>query len=213
MWRSATCALGVVAHILTIQPQTLAGQFDGVVVTELAELSDGRRMHEADVVYPLAILDQVGWDRPDVERAIRQVEDIFGQCGITVTAGAIYRLQAPEAFRVLDESMQPDLLAGLPPDRPVVLLVDRTTDNDVAYSYLESAPVPSRGSAWITRRSRDVCLGVLMAHELGHILLDAARHSSDPGNLMSHTCSFSNVSGSGISAHLSAAQCKRLRER
>lgn len=165
------------------------------------------------MVYPLAVLEGAGWEWPQIELAVRQVEEIFGQCGVTVTAETVYMVSAPEDFLELDEPMQARLLAAIPETRPAALLVGRTTDQDTAYSYLASAPVASRATGWVTRAARPACLGVLLAHELGHILLDTARHSTDPDNLMSHTCTISNVRGSAAGARLSAAQCRKLRER
>ncbi|MDZ7839924.1 MAG: hypothetical protein U5R46_03755 [Gammaproteobacteria bacterium] len=182
-------------------------------MSAVIEHAPARELEKADVVYPLAVLEGAGWEWPGIERAVRQVEEIFGQCGVAVTVGHIYLLSAPDDFLELDESMQSRLLDRLPESRPAALLVGRTTDQDTAYSYLVSAPVPSRGTAWVTRASRPVCLGVLLAHELGHILLNTARHNRDPENLMSYTCTISNIQRSAIGARLSASQCRQLRER
>lgn len=212
MWRNAGYVVGLAVNALVMSQQTVAGPERDVAVVEVVERTTGDRFEKGDVIYPLAVLDGAGWEWAHLERAIQEVEAIFAQCGVVVTAGTVYRLEVPDDFRELDESEQARLLAALPTSRPVVLLVDRTTDHDVAYSYLKSAPVASRGTAWVTRNSEPACLAALLAHELGHILLNTARHSDDPDNLMSHTCTSFNVAEWRIGTGLSAAQCKQLRE-
>lgn len=213
MWPDTGYAAGLAALVLALLQPAAAEPARDVAVVEVREGTGSYRLEEADIVYPLAVLDSAGWDAGQVKRAIREVEGIFGQCGIIVAAGSVYRLEVPREFRELDESMQARLLAELPPTRPIALLVDRTAGRDIAYSYLMSAPTKSRGTAWVTRNSHPACLGPLLAHELGHILLDSERHSGDRDNLMFHTCSVSNVAGSRPGTGLTDAQCKVLRAR
>lgn len=213
MWPDARYAAGLAVLALTLLQPAAAGPASDVAVVEVRDDTGGHRLEEADVVYPLAVLDSAGWDAREVESTIREVERIFAQCGIAVIAGSVHRLEAPRAFRTLDESMQARLLAELPPTRPMALLVDRTADRDIAYSYLMSAPVESRGTAWVTRDSRPACHGPLLAHELGHILLDSERHSDDRDNLMFHTCSVSNVADFRPGTGLTETQCEALRAR
>jgi hypothetical protein len=213
MRHDTVCAFSLAVCALVTLQQAVADVGDDVTVMEVIEPTSGHRLKEADVVYPLAVLRTAGWEPARVEQAIQQVEDIFDQCGITVTAGSVYWLEAPVEFRELDESMQSRLLSELPSTRPVAVLVDRTADRDVAYSYLRSAPLASRGTAWITRHSHPRCLGTLLAHELAHILLDSDRHSGDRGNLMFHTCTISNIAGSGPGTDLTDSQCNSIRTR
>lgn len=212
MRRSAGYLVGLAVYALVV-PQMAADPEREITVAEVVERTTGHGLDKEDVIYAMAVLDDAGWGRAQVERAIKQVEEIFAQCGVFVTASTVYRLEAPEGFHDLDESEQARLLAALPPTRPVAMLVDRTTERDVAYSYLISAPVASRGTAWVTRNSHPACLAALLAHELGHVLLSTARHSDDPDNLMYHTCTSSNVAGSRTGTGLSTAQCEQLRER
>jgi len=169
------------------------------------------RRENNTIVYDLAVAQGAGWRKHRVAQAIDRAEAIFEQCGVRVAAESVHWLEIPVDLHVLEESAQRRLLAVLPQRRPMALLVNRTTEGDSAYSYLASAPVASRGTAWLTRNSHPVCVGALLAHELGHILLDTARHSSDPGNLMSHTCTVSNVAGSRPGTELTRSQCDTLR--
>lgn len=211
MWRRTGRAVGWALLAVFMLPAT-AGPDYGTEDVEVIELTTrpGQR-DDAAITYPLAVLDSAGWGRDRILRAVHEVEDIFGQCGVVVTAEPVYRLKAPSRYRKLDPFMQARILSRLPSTRPIALLVDQTTDRDVAYSYLDSAPTASRGSAWVTRNGHPACTGVLLAHELGHILLNSARHSDDPDNLMSHTCTVSNVAGFRPVARLSGSQCDQLR--
>lgn len=162
------------------------------------------------VRYEVAVLEEAGWRLDEIERAIQASESIYAQCGVTLHAVAIHRLRAPPAYQLLEEEDQARLLSGLAAGRPLVLFVNRTAAGDTAYSYRRSAPVAERGTAWITRTAAPSCVGVLLAHELGHILLDTARHSRQADNLMSYTCTHNNLAGAAPAARLSKAQCRRL---
>lgn len=211
MWRNAGRAVGWTFLAVFMLPAT-AGPDYGTDDVEVIERTNGSgQRDDAAITYSLAVLDSAGWDRGRILRTVHEVEDIFGQCNVVVTAEAVYRLKAAGRYRDLDYSMQARILSKLPSTRPIALLVDQTTDRDVAYSYLDSAPTASRGSAWVTRNGHPACTGVLLAHELGHILLNTARHSDDPDNLMSHTCTVSNVAGFRPAARLTGSQCEKLR--
>lgn len=58
-------------------------------------------------------------------------------------------------------------------------------------------------SIWVTRATGD--LGIAIAHELAHVLMDSGAHSNEPGNLMREETS-------PASKLLSATQCAQLRE-
>lgn len=207
--RAAICLAVLLPGVLFTAPAMPA---DEVKVAEVVEYGT-ERAGDDTILYALAVLNGAGWEKSRVNEAIRRVEAVFSRCGVTVTAGTVYRLDAPPGFLDLEEPMQSSLLAALPAPRPIALLVDQTTDGDVAYSYLSSAPVASRGTAWVTRNSRPACLPTLLAHELGHILLDTPRHVDDPNNLMSHTCTVSNLAGDRPGTHLNESQCEAIRKR
>jgi hypothetical protein len=58
-------------------------------------------------------------------------------------------------------------------------------------------------TVWMTAAARDP--GVVLAHELAHVLMDSGEHSEEAGNLMRGETSARNTS-------LSARQCARLRD-
>jgi len=206
--RSGVCLVRLVLGLFLGSP---AGGAE-VDIRDMQERAGPQPDRDSAIVYTLVVLQGAGWDSDQVTRAVRQVEAIFDQCGVSVVAAPVYRLSVPEEYQRLSEAMQPRLLSALPRNRPAVLLVNHTRAGDTAYAYLESSPVASRGTAWITRASHPACLGTLLAHELGHILLRSGAHHSAPGNLMSHTCSYSNVAGFRAGTSLARAQCARLRQ-
>lgn len=181
---------------------------------EVLELDRGEPMPAgaAGAGYQAAVLSGAGWERVDVERAMADTAAIFAACGVVIRASVVYWLKAPAGFQELDETEQAGLLAPLGDRRPAVMFVNRTTDRDIAYSYLNESPVVSRGTAWITREGNPSCAGPLLAHELGHILLSSSRHSDNPENLMSYGCVSTNITGSRPNTALTDSQCKRLRE-
>lgn len=211
MWRSAGRGVGWAVLAVFMLPATAGPDYGSEDLEVIERTTVPRQRDDAAITYPLVVLDSAGWDRDHIARAVQEVEDIFGQCGVVVTAEPVYRLKAASRYRELDPSMQAGILSKLPSTRPIALLVDQTIDRDIAYSYLDSAPTASRGSAWVTRNGHSACTGVLLAHELGHILLNTARHSDDPDNLMSRTCTVSNVAGFRPAARLTGSQCEKLR--
>lgn len=58
-------------------------------------------------------------------------------------------------------------------------------------------------TVWVTRATRD--LGIALAHELAHVLMDRGDHIEEPGNLMRADTSPENT-------RLSADQCAQLRD-
>lgn len=190
----------------------LASPDDEITIVKTFDGASAAHVDGADVVYRVAMLAGVGWRGTDIAKITRDVEEIFDQCRITVAAGEMHWLETGAEFHILDEALESRLLGMLPPDRPIVLLVDRTTNQDLAYAYVRTAPPERRDTAWITQTVPDACLAPLMAHELGHILLDSTDHSDDPGNLMHHSCTVSNISGARAGTLLTEAQCERIRE-
>ena len=92
--------------------------------------------------------------------------------------------------------------------RPAIYLV-RDTLNRPAFDAEAIGRGNSRtrpelaDTVWITAAARDA--GIVLAHELAHVLMDNGEHSDEPGNLMR------DQTTAGSTA-LSAAQCARLRD-
>ena len=99
-------------------------------------------------------------------------------------------------------------MALAPPTRPAVFLVDDTLER-VAFE----AEAIGRGNVgrrralldtvWITR---DADLGLVLAHELVHLLADSGAHADDARNLM-------HVDTRRTQGLLEEAQCRRIEQR
>ena len=57
-------------------------------------------------------------------------------------------------------------------------------------------------TVWIARGTRD--LGLVVAHELAHVLMNSGAHDNTPGNLMAESTAPDNT-------RLTAAQCAQIR--
>lgn len=182
---------------------------DGINITKIIALEADSNNHRV-VYYDIAVLNNAGWQQIDIERAITKSKAIYAQCNVHLEAQSIRWLDTPQIYLNLNESNQADIIEQLPASRPLVVFIQQTTDGDNAYSYLLSAPLSSQGSAWITRKSSDECTGVLMAHELGHILLDTDSHAADIDNLMAYSCTHSNIQGAKPNTDLTPEQCAKL---
>lgn len=180
---------------------------------EILKLDRRPPAEAAGVGYQVVVLAGAGWRDSDIEEAVGEASAVFASCDVAVHATAVYWVKAPAGYQELDEREQAGLLAPLGGRRPVALFVNRTTERDIAYSYLNTAPVASRGTAWITRDSAPSCVGPLLAHELGHILLNSGRHVDDQRNLMSYNCVTMNITGFRLNTELTEGQCKRLQAR
>jgi len=99
------------------------------------------------------------------------------------------------------------LVQRLDPSRPAVFFVEETLREPAfeaeAFGQANTRRTPwMRDTVWITRAAKDV--GVVLAHELFHVLADLGRHETDPGNLMNERVGRGNT-------RLRDWQCERLR--
>lgn len=165
--------------------------------------------------YTAYIFEDSGWSDQDVLNAINQTGEVYlDQCNTEVKAKSIKRIRVPQRFHILDEQEQASLLNELQLSPPLVFFINRSIDNYQAFSYLIDAPTPSRGTSWLTRAINPGCYGRTLAHELGHILLHASKHSNDETNLMSFKCTSSNFNQSNRvpNSKLTDTQCDQLKK-
>ncbi|MCY4467471.1 MAG: hypothetical protein OXC08_02030, partial [Thiotrichales bacterium] len=92
--------------------------------------------------------------------------------------------------------------------RPAVFFVEESLREPAfeaeAFGQGNTRRMPAlRDTVWITRAAGDV--GIVLAHELFHVLADLGRHETDPGNLM-------NERVGGDNTELHDWQCERLRK-
>jgi hypothetical protein len=99
-------------------------------------------------------------------------------------------------------------LARLHPVRkPAIYLVLDMQDGVYDAEAIGRENSPTRpeiaDTVWIRAAARDP--GIVLAHELAHVLMDSGEHSDEPGNLM-------HDQTSGANTKLSVTQCTRMRE-
>jgi hypothetical protein len=156
----------------------------------------------------LAKLEDTGWEGDRILDAAREAGSILAQCGIALESAELVQVRAPERHRDFLTPVSRELARAVPLPRPVIWFV-RDTRQRPAFDAEAIGRGNSRtrpelaDSVWVTRATRD--LGIALAHELAHVLMDSGEHSSEPGNLMRAETSPANTA-------LTAGQCERLRD-
>lgn len=149
-----------------------------------------------------------GWTRERVLEALREAAAILGQCGISLAGAEWLTLSAPPGYLDFSTPVARELARRYPVARPAIYLV-RDTRSRPAFDAEAIGRGNSRtrpeiaDTVWITAATRDA--GIVLAHELMHVLMDSGEHSDEPGNLMRDQTAAGNKM-------LSAAQCEHLRE-
>lgn len=156
----------------------------------------------------LAAQEDAGWEDDRILGAVRVAGSILAQCGIALESAELVRIRAPERYRDFSTSVSRELARAVPLPRPAVWFVrdsrQRPAFDAEAIGRGNSRTRPELAdSVWVTRATRD--LGIAVAHELAHVLMDSGAHSDEPGNLMRAETSPANTT-------LTAGQCRRLRD-
>ncbi len=146
------------------------------------------------------------WDPEDILPAVRQSARILAQCGVALERAELVQIAAPERYRDFFTPTSRKLARSLSLGKPTVYFVAGTRQRPVfdaeAIGRGNSRSRPELAdTVWITRGTRD--LGIVLAHELAHVLMDSSEHSEEPGNLMRDETAPENT-------RLSDAQCARL---
>ena len=156
----------------------------------------------------IVVLSGAGWRISEIHRAVRRAAEILAQCEVSVARARVRTVEAPRRYRYLHDSWSQRLARQLDPARPAVFFVEETLRQPAfeaeAFGQGNTRRRPAlRDTVWITRAARDV--GIVLAHELFHVLADLGRHEAAPDNLMNeHT-------GAG-NTKLHDWQCERLRK-
>ena len=156
----------------------------------------------------LAYLEGGGWLPDTIHAAIRQSAQILAQCGVALERVDLLRVGAPDRFRDFYSPVSRELARTLMLRKPAIFFVAGTRQRPgfdaEAIGRGNSRTRPElRDTVWVTRGTRD--LGIVLAHELAHVLMDSGEHSQAPGNLMREDTTPGNT-------QLSADQCARLRD-
>jgi hypothetical protein len=155
----------------------------------------------------LAYLDGSGWTPEPIVAAVRESARILMQCDVTLENAELLRIGAPDLFRDFSTPTARALARALPLGKPAVYFVAGTRQRPAfeaeAVGRGNSGSRPElQDTVWITRGTRDI--GIVLAHELVHVLMDSGAHSDEPGNLMREETAPGNTL-------FSEAQCVRLR--
>jgi len=156
----------------------------------------------------LAALEGAGWPAQEIHAAIRQSALILAQCGVALEKAELVRIGAPNRFHDFDTPASRELARDLALAKPTIYFVAGTRQRPAfeaeAIGRGNSRSRPELAdTVWVTRSARD--LGIVLAHELAHVLMNSGEHSQEPGNLMRADTAPANT-------QLSDAQCQRLRD-
>ena len=159
------------------------------------------------LVLTLAVLERAGWATDDIYAAVSESARILSQCGVALEKAELVRIGAPARFHVDYTPRSRELARALALPRPTIYFVADTRQRPAfdaeAIGRGNSGTRPElRDTVWITRAAAD--LGIVLSHELAHVLMNSGEHSEEPNNLMRENTSPENTS-------LSPDQCERLR--
>lgn len=146
------------------------------------------------------------WPEAGITPALRTAAQILEQCGIHITRVDLLRVTAPESHRHFDTPRSRELARALDLPRPAIFFAAGTRQvpafDAEAIGRGNSRNRPELAdTVWIAHGARD--LGIVIAHELAHVLMDSGAHDNTPGNLMAESTTPQNTL-------LSTAQCERL---
>ncbi len=145
-----------------------------------------------------------------VSTAVTAVEALFRKCQITLSATISSIELAPDTS--IDEEARDHIVAQYGVHKPALFVIPATAEQDVAFSYLPSLIRGVAATSWLTERVSDRCFVWIMAHELGHVIFDHAKHSSGSSNIMSVACKQKNWGSRRISPDWTDEQCIELRD-
>lgn len=155
----------------------------------------------------LAYFADNGWQQDTLLEITGRAAGILAQCGVSVTQIEIARIAAPQRYHYFATPVSRELVRALQLPKPTVYFVIDTRQQPAfdaeAIGRGNSRTRPELAdTVWITRATRDP--GIVLAHELAHVLMDSGEHVEEPDNLMRTETVPENT-------RLSPGQCDRLR--
>lgn len=156
----------------------------------------------------LVFFTATGWRKESIFNAVKTAAGILGQCGIEIQSAELHLLDAPDKFKYYYVPVSRELARIAPFPKPTVYFVKDTLqavgyDAEAIGKSNSSTRPELRDTVWIAYGARD--LGVSLAHELAHLLMDSGEHVNDPENLM-------REESTPWSTKLNSAQCERMRD-
>ena len=140
-----------------------------------------------DLRLTLAFLEGTGWTAEAVLAAANESARILSQCGVALKTVELLRVGAPVRYHDFLTPVSRELAAALQLRKPTIYFVAGTRQHPAfdaeAIGRGNSGSRPElRDTIWLTRSTRD--LGIVLAHELAHVLMDSGEHSEEQDNLM-----------------------------
>lgn len=180
-----------------------------VTVLERREipLQDGTEHATHALRLTLVYFKDGGWVPEIIASAVGESARILGHCGIALAQAELVRLDATERYRYYYTPVSRELARAVPMRKPAIYFVIDTRQRPAfdaeAIGRSNSGTRPELAdTVWVALGTRD--LGIALAHELAHVLMDSGEHSDDTSNLMRSDTVPENTL-------LSEAQCIRLR--
>ncbi|TAK48288.1 MAG: hypothetical protein EPO27_06110, partial [Betaproteobacteria bacterium] len=162
------------------QPEIALLERRSLTAAELGATGAFTHRLQLTVVY----LEGSGWTRERALGALRATSAILGQCGVGLAGAQWLTLSAPPAYLDFSTPTARELARRHPVARPAIYLV-RDTRSRPAFDAEAIGRGNSRtrpelaDTVWITAATRDA--GIVLAHELAHVLMDSGEHSDAPG--------------------------------
>lgn len=188
-----------------------AGRSAGISVRidQQATISDLSTAPVTDATHAFAltavILDD--WPEATIVTALRKAAQLLAQCDIRISRADLLRITVPETHRYFDTPRSRELAWALNLPKPTLYFTAGTHQipafDAEAIGRGNSGTRPElTDTVWIARGTRD--LGLVIAHELAHVLMNSGTHDNTPGNLMAETTAPERT-------QLTTAQCTQLR--
>jgi len=148
------------------------------------------------------------WRKETIFAAVKVAARILDQCGIKIQGAELHLLDAPTEFKYYLTPVSRELARIAPYPKPTVyfvkdsLQVERFDAEAIGKSNSLNRP-ELRDTIWVAFGAKD--LGVSLAHELVHLLMNSGEHVDEPENLMREETTPRNIK-------LAATQCEKMRD-
>lgn len=194
-WACASSAQTAVSTPFTIESRH--------TISDLAPQT--RTASELSLRLSVANIDH--WDDAELTAALRTAAKLLAQCQIRMTGAELLRITVPATHRHFDTPRSRELADALALSKPTLYFTAGTRQvpafdaEAIGRGNSRSRPELT-DTVWIARGARD--LGLVIAHELAHVLMDSGAHDDSPGNLMAEDTAPQNT-------QLNTAQCAQMR--
>ncbi len=147
-----------------------------------------------------------GWNDAEIAAIVTTAAGILAQCGLRMTEAELLRIRVPGSHRDFDTPRSRELARALELRKPTIYFAAGTRQRPAfdaeAIGRGNSRTRPELAdTVWIIQGARDP--GIVIAHELAHVLMDSGEHDNTPGNLMAEETTPDNT-------RLTPAQCARI---